>query len=63
VEKLHARLVQQGERYYLEDSGSPAGTYVNGQRVKGPTPLKSGDLIRVGKNLLRFSERQKQPVP
>lgn len=62
VERLHARIVQQGDRYYLVDAGSTAGTFVNGQRVQGSTPLRSGDEIRLGRNLLRFGERQKRPT-
>jgi hypothetical protein len=60
VEKLHAQIVLAGSRYYLEDARTPSGTFVNDQPVSGRTPLKSGDLIRVGRNLLRFHERQKR---
>jgi hypothetical protein len=60
VEKVHARIMQQGNQYYIEDNHTPDGTYVNNQRVAGQTPLRSGDVIRVGRNLLRFGERQKQ---
>jgi hypothetical protein len=60
VEKLHAQIVLAGNRYYLEDASTPSGTFVNDQPVSGRTPLKSGDLIRVGKSLLRFRERQKR---
>jgi hypothetical protein len=60
VEKLHAQIVLAGNRYYVEDAHTPAGTYVNNQPVARRAPLKSGDLIRVGKNVLRFGERQKR---
>jgi hypothetical protein len=60
VEKLHASIVQQGNRYFLEDANTPGGSYVNDVPVSGRAPLKSGDLIRVGKSLLRFRERQKR---
>jgi hypothetical protein len=60
VEKLHAQIVLAGNRYYLEDARTPSGTYVNDRPVSGRTPLQSGDLIRVGRNLLRFRERQKR---
>ncbi len=60
VEKLHLRIIQQGDRYVLEDNGTPHGTYVNNVRVTGPTPLSNGDLIRVGRNILRFAERAKR---
>jgi hypothetical protein len=60
VEKLHAQIVLAGNRYYLEDANTPAGTFINDQPVRGRMPLSSGDLIRVGKSQLRFRERQKR---
>jgi pSer/pThr/pTyr-binding forkhead associated (FHA) protein len=46
----------------LYDEGTPGGTYVNDRRIDGPTPLRSGDLIRVGRNVIKFGERQKRPA-
>jgi hypothetical protein len=60
VEKLHAQIVLAGNRYYVEDASTPSGTYVNDRPVSGRIPLQSGDLIRVGRSLLRFRERQKR---
>lgn len=58
VEKLHARIRQEGDRYVLIDEA--AGTYVNDDLVHGSCILRSGDFIRIGKSVLRFGERQKQ---
>jgi pSer/pThr/pTyr-binding forkhead associated (FHA) protein len=60
IERLHARILQQGHRYLLADTGSAAGTFVNEQRITEPTPLRSGDSIRVGKSVMRFRERQRR---
>ncbi len=60
VEKLHAKLLLQGKQYLVVDLGSSAGTYVNDRRVEGPTPLRNGDAIRMGKCVLRFGERAKR---
>jgi len=60
VEKTHAFIVLDGGRYYLEDPGSPGGSFVNDRKVEKRTPLKAGDLIRVGKSVLRFNERAKR---
>ena len=60
VERTHARILREGDRYLLVDADTPAGTYLNGRRIDGPTPLRSGDEIRVGRNTLRFGERQKR---
>jgi hypothetical protein len=60
VEKTHAHIVLDGGRYFLEDLKTPGGTFVNDQKVEGKAPLKTGDLIRVGKSVLRFNERAKR---
>jgi hypothetical protein len=60
LDKLHARIVLKGNRYLLADNGTQTGTYLNDRRINGPTPLKSGDEIRVGNSILRFGERQKR---
>lgn len=60
IERLHAKISLQANRYYLSDENTPAGTFVNNARVSQPTPLKNGDLIRVGSCELRFGERQKR---
>jgi hypothetical protein len=62
VERTHARILLQNHRYYVADGGSAAGTFVNDERVAQPTPLRSGDAIRIGNNVLRFGERRKQPA-
>lgn len=59
VERQHAHIVLQGNRYELVDRGGPYGTYLNDRRITRPTPLKSGDIIRVGRNVLCFQERAK----
>ncbi|MGH7222231.1 MAG: FHA domain-containing protein, partial [Gemmataceae bacterium] len=58
IEKLHARIRQEGNRHVLIDEG--AGTFVNEELIHGSRLLSSGDVIRVGKCVLRFGERQKQ---
>jgi len=60
VEKLHARIVQTGGQYYLEDANTQAGTFVNDQPANGRVALRSGDLIRVGRSVLCFRERTKR---
>jgi hypothetical protein len=62
VEKLHARIVHQKGRYLLEDADTPSGTYLNGIAVTRPTPLRAGDVIELGRCVLRFGERQKRPA-
>lgn len=68
VEKLHAKIVREGERWMLTDAGTTPGTLLNGQRIPGPTPLRSGDRIQVGGSVLSFGGLTKeaaspQPAP
>jgi hypothetical protein len=61
IDRLHARIVLQGGGgYVVTDAGSVGGTFLNGEPVIAPTPLRSGDAIQVGKSVLRFQERYKQ---
>jgi ABC-type multidrug transport system ATPase subunit/pSer/pThr/pTyr-binding forkhead associated (FHA) protein len=52
VSRQHARLVQDGDGYRLEDLGSSNGTYVNGQRLSGPQALKHGDQVGLGLSVI-----------
>ena len=48
VSRNHARLIFHNGQWSIEDSGSSNGTQVNGQKVKRPRALRSGDQIRIG---------------
>jgi RND superfamily putative drug exporter len=48
----HARIQSVDGEPVIEDLGSANGTYVNGNRISGPTPLKPGDSIWVGMTTL-----------
>ncbi len=56
VSAQHARLTRHGGLLYVEDAGSTNGTYVNDRKAVGATPLRSGDLVRVGSTTFRYSE-------
>ncbi|HWG43439.1 MAG TPA: FHA domain-containing protein [Gemmataceae bacterium] len=60
VDPRHACIQLQGGRYVLIDAGGSSGTYLNEARITQPSPLRSGDLIRVGRNVLRFGERSQR---
>jgi pSer/pThr/pTyr-binding forkhead associated (FHA) protein len=49
----HATIVRQGDQYLLKDEGSPAGTFLNGQRVT-QAPLFHGATIQIGSHTLQF---------
>ena len=56
VSARHARLFVQDRRLLLEDLGSTNGTWLNGVRLLAPTPLREGDVLRVGQTELRLGE-------
>ena len=49
VSRKHARLTYQNNQYLIEDLGSSNGTFVNGERISKPWPLKNGDMIGIGR--------------
>jgi hypothetical protein len=65
VSRRHcAVLVHAGDRCELHDVASKNGTYLNGQKICGPTRLKSGDEIRMcNKNLVFVSRVADPDVP
>lgn len=55
ISRKHARVVQLGEKVYIEDLQSSNGTYVNNDQIK-TAELKDGDKIRLGSTtVLKFS--------
>lgn len=46
VSKAHAEIVSVGDKLFLRDLNSTNGTFVNGHRVEGTTPIGEGDLIQ-----------------
>lgn len=51
MSRRHAVLTRHGSRARLEDQHSSNGTYV---RLRGERELKSGDILRIGDQVLRF---------
>jgi hypothetical protein len=52
--RQHARISGPGGSWKLEDLGSTNGVLVNGARVAGSTPLRSGDRIQLGHTDMTF---------
>jgi S1-C subfamily serine protease len=46
----HAQIREQAGQWYVVDTGSTNGTFVNGAPVQGETPIKDGDIIAFGRN-------------
>lgn len=57
VSRRHARIIREGNQFYIEDLGSTNGTFINRGRRLLPGnrhPLNNGDEIIVGKTFLKF---------
>lgn len=53
--RSHARVYEEGGRYFVEDLRSANGTKLNGRALKMPAELKNGDRILIGDVTLEFS--------
>lgn len=48
VSRRHARIIQQGSKFFLIDNNSFNGTFLNGNRVSTLLEVKNGDEIQLG---------------
>jgi len=64
LSRRHARVARDERgRLTIEDLDSANGTFVNGERVRGPQALRTGDSIRVGSTTLQLTGAGQTPVP
>jgi pSer/pThr/pTyr-binding forkhead associated (FHA) protein len=54
VSTRHARIVSNGDQWFVEDLGSTNGTYVGSRRITQPTALGVGSQVRIGKTVLEL---------
>jgi hypothetical protein len=58
VSRFHAEIIVEGGRVYIEDKGTKNGTYVDGKRVTGTTPIGLHSRIKFGSYVLNTAELQ-----
>ena len=58
----HARIIKEGNAFFVEDSGSTNGTFVNDVKVQ-KQQLKNGDRVAIGKHLLIYQDEVAPPPP
>ncbi len=63
VSRKHAKIVKKGDQFIVEDLQSGNGTFVNGKKIDGPTPLAHDDRIKLGPILLRFETPEGVAAP
>jgi ABC transport system ATP-binding/permease protein len=56
ISRRHARLIRVGGEYRIEDFGSSNGTFLNGRKINGPTPVRPRDRIGLGDCLFQLTE-------
>jgi hypothetical protein len=54
VSRRHCELTVLRGVVWLSDLGSVHGTFLNGRRVTVPAPLRDGDLVELGGEVLAF---------
>jgi len=54
VSRKHARFFVDGGKVVVEDLGSANGTYVDGERIEGPTPLTPQSQVVLGDYQLKL---------
>jgi hypothetical protein len=52
----HARIFPHEGSWWVEDLGSTNGTFVDGERIDGPTALTPGRPVRVGQTVVELQE-------
>lgn len=63
VSRRHAEVRRAASGWVVADLGTQNGTYVNGARIAGPTPLKPGDEISMGAVTLGFEDAAVAAAP
>jgi Zn-dependent protease with chaperone function len=58
ISRYHAEIVRDGDDLLVVDKGSRNGVWVNRQRVKDSTAIKSGDEIRIGRREFTFVKEE-----
>ncbi len=59
VSRQHAKIIKQGKVFYIEDTDSTNGTFVNESMVNWRSGLNDNDKITIGKYTLIFKEKAK----
>ena len=61
VSRRHARILRAGDEVTIEDLSSGNGVFVNGRQIHGPTALRPGDTLFVGRNRLELGSGSQPP--
>ena len=67
VSRHHAQITKEGDSYFIEDvgpegQGSTNGTFVNGEKIAGKTPISSGDMPSLATVSIKFESKPVDPT-
>ncbi len=62
ISRKHARAFPMPDRDFIEDLHSPNGTYINGRRIDGLSPIRHGDVIQMGQEKIRVVQTAAEPA-
>ena len=54
ISNRHARIVREGQHYWLEDLGSSNGTFIGDKRIQERALIGAGSIFVVGRTSLEF---------
>lgn len=55
VSEKHCEISMENNRFYITDSGSSNGTFLNGERIYSATEVKTGCLLKIGRSEYRLT--------
>ena len=61
VSQYHAKMTFNDDKWVLHDLDSSNGTKVNGNKIKEPTPLNSGDMIYISTEAMKIEFDKEKP--
>ncbi len=62
VSRKHAEIYFADSRYYVQDTASKNGTFVNAEFITQPTELSPGDIISVGSAKIIYEQAERIPL-
>ena len=54
IGRRHCRIFQEAGLLYAEDLNSANGTHLNNIKINGKTQIRSGDILKLGRVVMRF---------
>jgi serine phosphatase RsbU (regulator of sigma subunit) len=62
VSRRHCRVELRGAEIVANDLNSTNGTYIDGNRITGPTALPDGSILEIGKQVMKHERRSTREV-